>query len=70
MVSAVFHSPRDAAKLVEAKPVEPKAARATVAAPASMPAPVKPARDPFDWRALGAQVLPPLAGLTLLVGIC
>jgi nitrate/nitrite transport system permease protein len=27
------------------------------------------ARDPFDWRALWGRVLPPLAGMALLVGI-
>ena len=34
-------------------------------ASASRPAP----RDPFDWRGLAGRLLPPLAGLALLVGI-
>lgn len=62
MVSAVFHSPREAA----ATP-QPMAA----AAPASaVPPPVtaKP-RPGLDWNALWMRVLPPLLGLALLIGV-
>ncbi len=70
MVSAVFHSPRDAARLVEAPAADAKAsARLRAVAPAAAPAPAKAARDPFDWRGLGGRVLPPLVGLALIVGI-
>lgn len=79
MVSAVFHSPMEAATLP--LPATPTPANATkrVALPAhsesakaknvtelAAPAPYKP---PFDWRALLLQVLPPIFGLGLLVGI-
>jgi nitrate/nitrite transport system permease protein len=70
MVSAVFHSPRDAARPVEAPAADAKAsARLRAVAPAATPAPAKAARDPFDWRGLGGRVLPPLVGLALIVGI-
>ena len=69
MVSAVFHNPASVAL-----PAEPKT-RATPAAPATKPvqptepAPAKgrPAREPFDWPALGWKVLPPIVGTGLLV---
>jgi nitrate/nitrite transport system permease protein len=69
MVSAVFHSPLDAAhQLAEEKKVA--AARATVALPAATPAaPAPTARPPFDWRELWLRVLPPVIGFALLVGI-
>ncbi len=71
MVSAVFHSPMEAAvKLREEK----RAASLTVRAE-----PVEAPRDPstslrangiqIDWRELTARVLPPLIGLALLVGL-
>jgi nitrate/nitrite transport system permease protein len=75
MMSAVFNNSGKA----------PVVATAVVAAPAiaSMPksqgssvggAPTvkkaeKPAREKFDWRALMGKVLPPLAGLALLIGV-
>jgi nitrate/nitrite transport system permease protein len=65
MVSAVFHSPMDAA-------VEARAERAAAAAlPAAKPVPVpsKPPRMPFDWRELWLRVLPPVIGFALLVGV-
>ena len=72
MVSAVFHSPRDAAVLLE----EPPAADASMAARRSMPAAqepaapkAKPVRDPIDWRGLAGRVLAPMVGLALLIGI-
>jgi nitrate/nitrite transport system permease protein len=67
MVSAVFHSPMDAA-------VEARAERAAATATATtttkpVPAAAKPPRMPFDWRELWLLVLPPVIGFALLVGI-
>ncbi|WIT12735.1 nitrate ABC transporter permease [Paucibacter sediminis] len=59
MVSAVFHDPL-AATREDAAPAKP-VARA--------PLPARPARPPFDWRALWMRVLPPVLGLALLVGV-
>jgi len=66
MVSAVFHSPMDAAQQLR----DEKAASAAVL-PAAKPAatPAKVPRMPFDWRELWLRVLPPLIGFALLVGI-
>jgi nitrate/nitrite transport system permease protein len=61
MVAAVFHTALDAA--APAEPARP------LAAAASSPAPTKPQRAPFDWRALWLSVLPPVFGLALLVGV-
>ena len=75
MVSAVFHSPRDAAVLAEgssatAKPAASRPAPlAGAAAPAPVPATPKPVRDPFDWKGLAGKVIPPIVGMALLVGI-
>jgi nitrate/nitrite transport system permease protein len=78
MVSAVFHSPGDAALRADpgvAKAVGPRpAAPATpstpiAAAPPTGAAAPRPTREPFDWRGLAAKVLPPLAGMALLIGI-
>ena len=73
MVSAVFHSPlrasqeakaaAAAAKLVKPEPV------LTQPALAVPPAPAAPARLPFDWRNLWLTVMPPIIGITLLIGI-
>ena len=60
MVSAVFHSPAEAAAPAVAGP--PGRAAAVPPAP-------PPRRAPFDWRALWLAVLPPLFGIGLLVGI-
>jgi nitrate/nitrite transport system permease protein len=65
MVSAVFHSPHDATLAAEA----PSAPRAVARPAAPRSRPVAPPRDPFDWRALGATVFPPLAGMALLVAV-
>jgi nitrate/nitrite transport system permease protein len=62
MVSAVFHTPLEAAP-----------ARAAAAAPKPAAAPPRPAarppRVPIDWRAFWLRVLPPVFGFALLVGI-
>jgi nitrate/nitrite transport system permease protein len=65
MVSAVFHSP------LKTKPVVAAASANTSVRPAAVA--VKPAerppRDPVDWRGIVGALLPPLAGMALLVGI-
>jgi nitrate/nitrite transport system permease protein len=76
MVSAVFHSPAEAAMAAE----PPAAARPAAAetrvdqqpakgASAKAPRQARPPRDAFDWRALFGRTLPPLAGLALLIGV-
>jgi nitrate/nitrite transport system permease protein len=69
MVSAVFHSPLEAAAEAKAgapaKPVKP---------PLAAPAPAKPAarmpsRAPIDWGGIALKVFAPLAGIALLVGV-
>ncbi|MFG6465114.1 nitrate ABC transporter permease [Roseateles sp. BYS87W] len=75
MVSAVFHSPRDAA----ASPA-PLPSTAATAQPATRPAalaattqPEAPApkrtRPPFDGRGLALRVLPPVISVALLIGL-
>jgi nitrate/nitrite transport system permease protein len=65
MVSAVFHSPMDAAVQARAE----RAAASAVPMTKPVPAPSKPARLPFDWRELWLRVLPPVIGFALLVGV-
>src|SRR5689334_16952795 len=61
MVSAVFHTPLEAA---------PARAVRSEAAPKPAPQPAaRPPRVPFAWRALWLRVLPPIFGFALLVGI-
>ena len=64
MVSAVFHSPREAAAEAPPRPLRKPAAAAAAAPPRA-----RPLREPFDWRGLAGKVLPPLAGLALLVAV-
>jgi len=70
MVSAVFHSPLDAAAEAAAPRATPVA---KPAAPLPAPAPVaraeRPPREPFDWRELFMRVLPPVLGMALLIGV-
>ena len=82
MVSAVFHSPLEAAlggSAPRAAPVRSSAATKSVALEhdstlansandVKMPI-TKPPKQPFDWRGLWLKVLPPVFGLGLLVGI-
>ena len=70
MVSAVFHSPLDAAGTLAAADAAP-AARPTPLPPqaAAPQRPAPPPRQPFDWRALWLAVLPPVLGLGLLIGV-
>jgi nitrate/nitrite transport system permease protein len=63
MVAAVFHASLDAA------PAKADAVRAAAAKPAPAAQAPKPPRMPFDWRGLWLAVIPPVAGLGLLVGI-
>ncbi|MCU4120875.1 nitrate ABC transporter permease [Variovorax sp. N23] len=71
MVSAVFHSPLEAAVPLPAQAITPATASAstpTKAAAVSAPAPVQAApRKPLDLRAFWMRVLPPLAGFGLLL---
>ncbi len=78
MVSAVFHSPPAGAPDLTGPKTTPlqKMASATSAAASTRAqatqgavASARPAREPFDWRALLGRVLPPLVGMALLVGI-
>jgi nitrate/nitrite transport system permease protein len=64
MVSAVFHNPRASSAAPAAKSDELPPAR-----PLPKPAPARPPRDPVDWHGLALRVLPPIAGMALLVGI-
>lgn len=69
MVSAVFHSPLEAAGEAQpapsAQPVRPVRAPAAPAVEAS-PA---PAWAQFDWGGLALKVFAPIAGIALLVGV-
>ena len=72
MVSAVFHSPLEAAAesasaVRRAASVKPgPQAKAAGVAPAQ---PSRPPRQPIDWREVWLKVLPPLAGMALLIGV-
>lgn len=71
MVSAVFHSPLEAAEAQAAEMAQAFGGSAA-ARPAERPSPAvtaRPPREPFDWRGLLAKLLPPVVGLALLVGI-
>ena len=68
MVSAVFHSPLEAANEARAEAMAARPAGATGTASPAQPV-AKPPRKPFDWRALFLVVVPPLAGIAALVGI-
>ena len=73
MVSAVFHSPRDPALLADAATAPPAPAtaehKAALRAAAPAAAAPRPVRDPFDWKGLLGNLLPPLVGMALLVGL-
>ena len=74
MVSAVFHSPLEAAPVGTSTPANHPATTvlaSTVRTPAEpAPAPTTALSRPgFDWRSLWLRVLPPILGLGLLVGI-
>ena len=68
MVSAVFHTPMNSPAATANSAASTEAA--TVPAPAVPAAVARPApRAPFDWRGLWLQVLPPVFGLALMIGI-
>ena len=67
MVAAVFHSSFEPAADAAAAGRAGTAAVAEPAAPAVAKAP-RPARLPVDWRELALKILPPVAGMVLLVG--
>ena len=68
MVSAVFHSPTQA--MLDAKSTaKPSAAVAADIKPVAAATPLRPAKPPYDWSALGMKVFPPLVGIALLIGI-
>ena len=67
MVAAVFHSSTGTRTVAEAKVASPKfAVVASKSAPALVVAPL-PQAIGYDWRALAQKVLPPIAGIALLV---
>jgi len=74
MVSAVFHSPLDVAAesrpgvVLKPTPVAVQTKQATAANAAAQPA-ARPVKPPHDWGELMLKVLPPMAGIALLVGI-
>jgi nitrate/nitrite transport system permease protein len=80
MVSAVFHSPGDAAAALRGsahatpsvgavtRPAPLDEGRPSVS-PAASAAAARPARDPFDWKGLAGTLLAPLVGLALLIGV-
>jgi nitrate/nitrite transport system permease protein len=71
MVSAVFHAPLDTKPVL--LPSKPSEAPHSATPPAFKRAQVAPsdtnARPPFDWRGLWLKVLPPVAGVALLIGV-
>jgi len=68
MVSAVFHSPREAAMASRAAEPAPKPVPVAKAAAPVVAVPKAP-RQPIDWRGIALKVLPPLLSFALLVGI-
>jgi nitrate/nitrite transport system permease protein len=66
MVSAVFHSPLEAATEARTQRAATKPTAKPVAAAAAPPA---APRVPYDWGALALRVFAPVAGIALLVGI-
>nr|WP_315241706.1 nitrate ABC transporter permease [uncultured Albidiferax sp.] len=72
MVSAVFHSPRDASFDATDSPSAPKMIAATAqdtSASALKDVKMATPKMPFDWRGFWRQVVPPILGLGLLIGI-
>ncbi|HET9978748.1 MAG TPA: nitrate ABC transporter permease [Burkholderiaceae bacterium] len=67
MVSAVFHSPMDAAQQARAEQSAARAGATKAAANAARPEP--PPSPRIDWREVWLRVLPPVLGVALLVGL-
>jgi len=68
MVSAVFHSPLEAATEARAERAAAKPAAKPAAPTVSAPPPVAP-RVSYDWGALAVRVFAPIAGIAFLVGV-
>ena len=66
MVSAVFHNPRAVAAAVSSAPAKAAAPVKPAAEAPAGPA-LRAPREPFDGRALALRVVPPVAGLGLVV---
>jgi nitrate/nitrite transport system permease protein len=66
MVSAVFHNPRAVAAAVSSAPAKAAAPVKPAAEAPAGPA-LRAPREPFDGRALAQRVVPPVAGLGLVV---
>ena len=66
MVSAVFHSPLEAVS-AETPARDMKAVAKHAANDAAAPVAASVRKMPFDWRGLWLRVLPPIAGLGLLI---
>ncbi|RTL43263.1 MAG: nitrate ABC transporter, permease protein [Burkholderiales bacterium] len=70
MVSAVFHSPREAAAAPTASAASATVVRPAMPATETSPVPAaKPARDPIDWKGIALRVLPPIISIALLIGL-
>ena len=71
MVSAVFHSPRQADSDVRppASAAAPDAAVAAAPAVVVRPDLLATQKPVYDWRELAAKLLPPIFGIALLIGI-
>ena len=72
MVSAVFPATAEATSAADhAAAARPAAAEKqhTKQASSAQARPPKPQRERFDWRALLGRLLPPIAGLALIIGI-
>jgi len=67
MVSAVFHSPLEAA--AEAQAAKQAARPAALALVPQQPSAAPSAKVSYDWGALALKVFAPLAGIALLVGV-
>ncbi|MBC7729729.1 MAG: nitrate ABC transporter permease [Microbacteriaceae bacterium] len=74
MVSAVFHSPLEAAadasaeRNAKTRASSPGAATLQPAAPTANAVP-RPPREAIDWREWWMRLLPPVAGMALLIGL-
>lgn len=82
MVSAVFHSPLEAPATAVRSPVsaiqssavstdkaDPSIQMSAEASKSMKKSDSTPSRTPVDWRGLALQVIPPVLGLALLVGV-
>ena len=70
MVSAVFHTSLDTRAVPPLAATRPASVIAgATPAPAASPAPAAPAPAGYDWQGLLMKVLPPIAGIAVLVGI-